>query len=594
MKKKWYGKGIALLACLGLIAAAAVYMGNRFGKTADPAPGGQPDSAAQEEDSETEYRSGALKDKTETVYAKADAEGNILEITVEDILKNPGGSEKIPDYSTLYDIRNTKGDEEYTQNEDGTILWENHGEDIYYKGTSRGELPISVKISYYLDGKPVSPKNLAGQSGKIRIRFDYENNTLDTADINGEELSVPVPFTVFSAVLLPSDTFYNVEVTNGKILTMEDQNMVIGYACPGLQETLKLSDYEPTEDVEIPDYVEITADVSEFELEFTATVITSGLLEDMETEDLDDMDDMIDDMTELTDASKELVDGTGELYDGVVELQDGIKEYTDGVSAVDEGVAAVKDAMNLLDDQKVPLREGASALHEGLAALETSLSQIELPTDTEASDTSVADTLTQMYADLGVLSASLSSLQETLGADGEVPEELAAMSSAVENMAVSLEGLASYAESSSGAAVSAMDSVKLVLDSLKDGVSQLSEGSQQLSEGIQAYTHGVSELYRGSLDLSDGTSELAEASDELNDGLVELVDGVQELKDGVKEFDEEGIQELADLAGDDLEAIIRNVRALKAADDRYINFSGIREGQTGSVKFIIETEEISD
>lgn len=597
MKKKWYLGSAVLLAATGLIAASAVYIGNHSDTETQSSVSGQSGSDVQQKKSEKEYRSSALEDKSETVYAKADAEGNVTEITVEAILKNPGGSEPIPDCSTLHNIRNTKGDEEYTQKEDGTILWDNHGEDIYYKGTSDTGLPVSVKISYYLDGRPVSPKEIAGRSGNVRIRFDYENHTSETVEIAGKEQNVPIPFTAFSAILLPSDTFCNVEVTNGKIITMDEQNMVIGYACPGLSDSLKLSDYEPTEDVEIPDYVEITADAEEFELEFTATVISSGLLEDLETEDLDDTEDLIDDMAELTDASKELVDGTGELYDGVVELEDGIKEYTDGVGAVDEGVSEVRDALDMLDDQKTPLREGASALQAGLEALDMALGEIELPadiSDTGADDLSAEDTFSQLAENLGVLSSSLASLQESLSEAGEIPEELNTMAEAITDMKTQMEALAAYSEGLSGTMASALPSLKNVLDTLKDGVAQLTEGSKQLSEGVYAYTHGVSELYRGSLELSDGTSELAEAGDELKDGLTELVDGVQELKDGVKEFDEEGIQELTELAGDDLENILHKVRALKEADNRCINFSGIREGQTGSVKFIIETEAISD
>lgn len=596
MKKKWYLRGAVLLAGVGLTAAAVSYMGNRSDTQQETSTGSTSVSSVPEKDTAKEYRSSALEDKSETVYAKADAEGNISEITVETVLKNPGGTEKIPDFSTLHDIKNTEGDEEYTQKEDGTILWDNHGEDIYYKGTSDAGLPVSVKISYYLNGQPIRPEELAGQSGNVRIRFDYENHTSETVDMDGKDLNVPVPFAAFSAVLLPSDTFYNVDVTNGKIISMADQNMVIGYACPGLSESLKLSDYEPTEEVEIPDYVEITADADDFELEFTATIITPGLLEGMETEDLDEIDDLIDDMAELTDASKELVDGTGELCDGVAELQDGVKEYTDGVSAADEGVAEVKDALNMLDDQKTPLREGASALLTGLEALNMALEEVEFPsemTDIGTGDMSAEDTISRLSQDLDALSSSLASLKESLCETGETPGEISAMEDAVSDMKTQLEGLASCSESLSGTIASALPALKGVLDTMKDGVAQLTEGSRQLSDGITAYTHGVSELYRGSLELSDGTAKLAEAGDELNDGLVDLADGMQELKDGVKEFDEDGIQSLADLAGDDLEAVLQRVRAVKEADSRYINFAGIRKGQTGSVKFLIETEEIS-
>lgn len=605
MKKKWYIAGALLL--LGLALAICVVLSGKMGTDQEPDTGpaaGDTAAAGTKEPVTEEYRSSMTEDKTETVYAKADPEGNVYEITVEAMLKNPGGSEPVPDRSDLTDIKNTKGEEEYVRTGDGTLLWDNCGEDISYKGTSNGALPVSVKISYYLDDLPMSPEEIAGKSGKVRIRFDYENLTSDTVQAGGREETVPVPFAVCSALFLPSDVFCNIEVTNGKVISMEDQNMVIGYAFPGLQDALALTDYEPTEDVEIPDYVELTANVSEFELEFTATVMSPGLFEDMDTEDLDDIEEMIDDMDELTDASAELVDGTSELLDGVIELKDGIIEYTDGVEAVDEGIQAVKDGLDMLDDQKAPLREGALALQNGLESLNTALSRITLPgasgADTPEEGTEsgspAADpdaAMQALAADLESLSGSLTALQKSLTEeDVEALAELEKMTDAVADIQVQLAGLKSYSDGLTDS-LSGLTGLESVLGTLKDGVGQLAEGSKQLSEGVQAYTKGVSQLYRGSVELSDGSAALTEASAELNDGLTELTDGVQELTDGVREFDEEGIQSLADLAGDELETIVRRMRAIKEADSRYQNFSGLQEGQTGSVKFILETDEIS-
>ena len=39
--------------------------------------------------------------------------------------------------------------------------------------------------------------------------------------------------------------------------------------------------------------------------------------------------------------------------------------------------------------------------------------------------------------------------------------------------------------------------------------------------------------------------------------------------------------------------MIRGVRAARDAEHSYTNFSGICDGQKGSVRFIIETEEIN-
>lgn len=62
--------------------------------------------------------------------------------------------------------------------------------------------------------------------------------------------------------------------------------------------------------------------------------------------------------------------------------------------------------------------------------------------------------------------------------------------------------------------------------------------------------------------------------------------------DGVSEFDKEGIQSLAELTGPEYKEVIRRVKAARDAEHSYNNFSGILDGQKGSVRFVIETEEI--
>ena len=133
-------------------------------------------------------------DKSETVYVKADASGTIHEIKVQTDLKNNGTSKEIKDFSTLKDIKNTKGNETFTQSSDGTITWENKGEALHYEGTSTEEHPVNVKISYTLDGKSIQPEDLSGKSGKLGIRFDYENHTKEETNVNGKKVDIDVSY----------------------------------------------------------------------------------------------------------------------------------------------------------------------------------------------------------------------------------------------------------------------------------------------------------------------------------------------------------------------------------------------------------------
>ena len=60
----------------------------------------------------------------------------------------------------------------------------------------------------------------------------------------------------------------------------------------------------------------------------------------------------------------------------------------------------------------------------------------------------------------------------------------------------------------------------------------------------------------------------------------------------MQEFDEEGIQKISDLAGDDLQTVINHFKAVKKADKNYSSFSGKQKDSKGSVRFIWETEAI--
>ena len=53
-------------------------------------------------------------------------------------------------------------------------------------------------------------------------------------------MEVQTPFVLMSMLFLPSDTFSNIRVTNGKVMTSGDDQIVLGYASPGLADSLKL------------------------------------------------------------------------------------------------------------------------------------------------------------------------------------------------------------------------------------------------------------------------------------------------------------------------------------------------------------------
>ena len=175
--------------------------------------------------------------------------------------------------------------------------------------------------------------------------------------------------------------------------------MMAGLAFPGLAESLKLEEWEGTEDFEIPAYVEITADVQEFALEFTASVITPGIFADMDLEKLDDLDDLKESMEELEDASVELVDAAGELLDGVKEYKGYMQTYTTGVASMDSGIKILEAGLGKLAENNAALTEGAKALEVGLVQLDDALQKADTSSSALA-DTGTMEELTACFTGL--------------------------------------------------------------------------------------------------------------------------------------------------------------------------------------------------
>lgn len=667
-------------------------------ETADTKEESEPSENTKKQDSEE-------KDKTETVYVKSDAKGNPREITVQTKLKNTGDGDRIKDYTNLTDIKNKEGDENFTQNGDGTIEWENHGEDITYEGTGSAELPVDVSISYELDGQPVEPEELAGKSGQLKIRFDYKNKTTQTIKVEGKEEQVSVPFAAISTMLLSDDHASNIKVENGKVMDIDGQKLVVGYACPGLTKSLKLATYEPTEDIDIPEYVEVTADVTDFSLDFTATIFSSGLLEDMDLKDLDNVDEMSDNMKKLEEATDKLSDGAGALEEGMETYKTYLNQYLSGVTALDQGAGALESGLQVMNEKKGELQTGATLLEESLTTLHNTLAEIRLPQGNSVDLSGMETAAKQLEADgtklnevLNGMSTGLARMQQlaqevstykttvetqmetaktaldaidwaaldqAVRADSQVKADAAvdaAMQEALENYGLStdqiqaaagevktavngaleqvsvgeeakiqiqkakdaleaiptitipevsldtekltetltdmekqmkiLAGYGTTLGTVSQTAAASLQELQTGLTTLQTGTAQLQEGSGQLEAGVAAFGEGIQQLYQGSTALHQGSGQLSSSGTALISGLDTMISGMDSLHQGLVKFDEDGIQELSDLTGTDLTSLANRIRALKKADGRYDNYGGIREGESGSVRFIIETDGI--
>ena len=303
--------------------------------------------------------------KDETVYVLVGADGSVKKIIVSDWIKNTLGSASLKDKTELSDVVNVKGDESYTVDGDNMKVWDAQGNDIYYQGNIEKELPVGLRVSYTLDGSRISAEDLAGKSGKVTIRFDYQNNQYAMTEIDGKREKIYVPFAMLTGMMLDNGVFSNVEVTNGKLINDGDRTIVAGIAFPGLQSDLNISE----DKLSIPSYVEITADVKNFKMTNTVTLATNEIFNKLDTSKMDSVDGLTDQLDELSGGMAKLLDGSSKLYDGLCTLLDKSDELIRGIDKLAEGAAKLKAGSGDLDKGAADLSDGAKALADGLGKL---------------------------------------------------------------------------------------------------------------------------------------------------------------------------------------------------------------------------------
>lgn len=303
--------------------------------------------------------------KDETVYVLANGDGSVKKIMVSDWLKNTKGEVSLKDCTDLENIEILKNDATYSKKTNNNYVWDAAGDDVYYQGTTKKPLPIEISISYTLNGKPIAAKDLAGKSGKVTMHFTYKNTKHETVNIDGKSQEIYVPFVTVTGMILDNEHFSNIEISNGKVINDNDRSVVMGFALPGVQESLNIS----KDKFELPNSLDITADVTDFALSTTLTVVTNDMFNDLKFDNVTTLKELKDSMNKLSDASKELMDGSSALYDGLSTLLSKSGELISGIDKLTEGSNKLSTGANGLNDGTKKLQGGINDLSKGLNAL---------------------------------------------------------------------------------------------------------------------------------------------------------------------------------------------------------------------------------
>ena len=592
------------------------------------------------------------KDKSETVYAVLDAEGNKEKVVVNEWLTNKNGAKEISDTSDLKDIKNTSGNQKFTKDGD-KVTWKADGSDIHYQGTTGKQLPVDVAVSYYLNGEQVSAKDIAGKSGDVEIHFDYKVNRSELADGS----SVTKPYTMASAVMLDNSHFTNVTVDNGKVVNDGNTSMCIGIAFPGLAGNLGLG----ATGVSIPDSVVIKAHTDKFQIDGTYTAAMSGVMSDIDTSATGNVESKVSQLEsgldQLVSASDKLMSGTDQLKAGIDQLNAGAGtlnsktgDLTSGAKQVADGAGQVNAGVSELNNKTDALAGGAKQVYEGTTQLDTKVQaavdqinkqlqgaivddqqkaakgQFAYNVAASMVDANSADQLNQEIYN-AVYTAAETELCKAKGydniavvPDGPIKNEIKATAAAIaegvkDNSDFNAKVTGTLRDTAGTAAqataVKAVDEAnKATLDmqnsldnsikELTEGTAQLSAGAQKLNTGVGQYGAGVNQLYSGTNQLNAGAQKLntgvgqyGAGVNQLYSGTTKLTAGAATLDSGMAQFNKEGIHKMADtLNGSQLLTIGKRIKAAADADRIEYLIGGKSADMSGESKIIYKTAEV--
>lgn len=253
--------------------------------------------------------------KSETVYVNLDAAGNRLSTVVSDKLHSDLSQVKLMDKSDLSDIVNVKGTELPIIN--GTdIEWNIDTNDLFYRGYSDKELPAQVGIKYYLDGSEISPEDLKGKTGTLKIEISMTNTLYEEKEVNGVMHKIYNPMLMFGGLILPEDKFTNITAENGRFISDGSKTIVFFAGMPGVSDTLGIESDKLKElgigalaDVDMSGKYVIEAEVTDCSLGnmYFAAMPLSGLVKTFKlSDDINSLTDMLETLTELADSLKQV------------------------------------------------------------------------------------------------------------------------------------------------------------------------------------------------------------------------------------------------------------------------------------------------
>lgn len=543
--------------------------------------------------------------KDETVYSNLNSKGQKYQTIVTTHLINENDEKILKDLTTLLNIENTSGNENFKK-EGEELIWEANSNDIYYKGETNKSLPIDIKITYVLDGKEIEPEKIAGKDGKVKITIQLENKEIKEVEINGKKEKMYIPFTVACGTSISNEKNKNIEVKNAKIIDDGSKTMVAGITFPGLKESLK------TDVIEIPETIEIEMDSKEFEMN---NIIMYAM--PINTEELDL--DIFSKIDELYTKVEDLKTASNQIEEGAKTLSEGIQTANTGANQIQAEVG--KAINNLKVDNSNALDEATLAMIEQQAAGGATLTQEQINMIIASADSGIdaqANYIKEQYIqnakEIARATAIQSAVQAKLQTKEAVKQGAIAAAKAGNPSLDDATALAIGEQVASNINTDLTDAEKATIIAGADsgieaqrsqieakGIASAKQIAEQTAvktaqETAQTAAKATSRqiaIQVGNTVKREAIKKVISQMTELNNGLNQLSNGLEQLDigsttlaEGTHEFNESGINAIYNYVNNNVKNISVRAEKIQELAENYTTFTKTSEENKGKVKFI--------
>lgn len=483
--------------------------------------------------------------KAETVYTMMNADGNVDKVIVtEHIQKNADVSE-LKVQSNIDGLELIMKDVEVKQ-EGENITFLTEESDLYYKGTSTQSLPVTTEITYTLDGKEVSAKDVIGATGHLVMSIKQVNNETRSITVGEKQETIYLPFESALVMDIENEVIENVEISHGKLVDDGSIKVITAMLTPGFKEN-----FPDLESEHLTDEIVIEGNVTNFEIAnfYMTTVCKLPKLE---------LGEIFNDLSGMDDKMADFQDAGSKLEDGSKTLNSGVKTYfgkqTEAFDSFDMYIANDKKLLQSL----VAFNNGFVDFSTGLKLYLSGAAEIFAGID------SIATMTPKLVEGMSGFRAGLSQA---------LPE--------MEQTKPIYAGLTQ---------------VETGLQQVNAGMQKLNQGAKVLSEKTPVIEGGLAKLEGASGQLSKGSQALLEKTGLLTAGLdqlekagVKIVDGSNDLNKGVTKLKTEGIDTLVE----EVEASLERVEDYQEKYDaiyeevqNYNSFTGENKHLDSEITFI--------